>query len=123
MSFRRDLLGGIVLLVIGAILLLRNLGYLPAGWDQWWPIILIVIGAAIMFRPAPPEMAGAGPAGGPAAGPAGVRGERRHGPTGGLILIGLGLAFLAGNVIGGRSTGALVLIALGLALIVGRLWR
>src|SRR5579872_5712070 len=50
MGHRRDLLGGTVLLLIGVILLLRNLGYVPLELDRWWPVILIVIGLGIVVR-------------------------------------------------------------------------
>lgn len=114
MAYRRDLIGPIALLVIGVILLLRNLGYISASFDQWWPVILILIGLGVVFRrPSPEETV-----------PPNERTatERRHPPTGGLILIGLGLALLVSNLLGGRGTGALILIALGLALLIGRIW-
>jgi len=110
MAHRRDLLGGTVLLLIGVILLLRNLGYVPRELDQWWPLILIVIGLGIVV-------------GGPGPAPAGATGERRRrAPVGGLVLIGLGIAFLVGRSLGPQNTGALILIALGLAFVVSRLW-
>jgi len=125
-SHQRDLIGPLALLVIGVILLLRNLGYLPASLDQWWPVVLIVIGLGIILRRSSPdemvlpkEPSPAAP--GSARQPGTMKG-RRHSTTGGLILIGLGLAFLASNLFGGRSTGALVMIALGLALLIGRIW-
>lgn len=121
----RELLGGLVLVAIGAFLLLRNLGYIPPNVEQWWPVILIGIGLVIVFnRPG----ARAGVAEDTGAGtlspkPAGSREKRWRSPTGGLILIALGLAFLGGNFLGGQNTAPLILIALGLAFVVGRLWR
>lgn len=124
MAHRRDLLGGGALLVIGVILLLRTLGYIPADLDLWWPVILILIGLAIVFNRARataggPEGTGIGA---PLPRPPGITEERRRAPTGGLILIGLGLALLVGNLLGGRATGALILIAVGLVILVGRIW-
>lgn len=125
MTHRRDLIGPFVLIVIGVVLLLRNLGYIPASLDQWWPVILILIGLWILFaRSASSEVAlpqGPSPHA-PSATPASPAEGHRHLPTGGFILIGLGLALLAGNLLGGRATGALIMIALGLAILAGRLW-
>jgi cell wall-active antibiotic response 4TMS protein YvqF len=111
------------LIVIGVLLLLRNLGYLPASLDQWWPAILIFIGLWILFvRSAPGEaMPPKGPLA-PSAGQAPTAEGRRHAATGGLILVGLGLALLASNLLGGRSAGALIMIAVGLALLISRIW-
>lgn len=114
MGHRRDLLGGVVLLLIGVILLLRNLGYVPRELDQWWPVILIVIGLGIV-------VGRQGPASAPQEGRA-VGERRRRTPAGGLALIGLGIALLAGRSLGPQNTGALILIALGLAFVVSRLW-
>ena len=41
--------GSIILIVVGAILLLVNLGIVPAAelkalFAQWWPLLLVVIG-------------------------------------------------------------------------------
>ena len=48
--------GAIALILIGAIFLLINLGILPvrelkALLAQWWPLILILIGAWMLVRP------------------------------------------------------------------------
>jgi len=114
LEHRRDLLGGVVLLLIGAILLLRNLGYVPQELDQWWPVILIVIGLGIVVgrqRPASSPQVGRT-----------VGGRRRLTSAGGLALIGLGIAFLAARSLGQQNIGALILIALGFAFVVSRLW-
>jgi hypothetical protein len=118
------LTGPLALLVIGVLLLLRNLGYLPASLDQWWPAILILIGLWILFiRSAPGEtMSPKGPVVTPPASQAPTTEGRRHAATGGLILVGLGLALLASNLLGGRSAGPLIMIAVGLALLIGRIW-
>jgi len=48
--------GAIALILVGAIFLLINLGILPvrelkALLAQWWPLILILIGAWMLVRP------------------------------------------------------------------------
>ena len=48
--------GAIVLILIGGIFLLVNLGFLPVAelkalLAQWWPVILIVIGVWMLVRP------------------------------------------------------------------------
>ncbi len=52
----RSSFGPIVLIVIGAILLLVNLGLVPiaelrALLAKWWPLILILIGVWQLVRP------------------------------------------------------------------------
>jgi hypothetical protein len=45
--------GAIILIVIGALFLLSNLGWLPKLGPliaQWWPLILIVVGVAMLVR-------------------------------------------------------------------------
>jgi|SRR3990170_8150804 len=131
------LLIGIVLVVLGLLFLSGNFGYGTwFNWDRWWPVVLIAIGVVLLYRrserlqpgpgapPQPPAPVGVpavpgepvppGP-GQPAADvPAGPR--YRY-PTGALILIGIGAAFLLDDVIGGNAFPALVLIAIGLALV------
>lgn len=56
MRTRSSRFGAIVLILIGVIFLLINLGILPvaelkAQLAQWWPLILIVIGAWMLVRP------------------------------------------------------------------------
>jgi hypothetical protein len=37
---------GIILIVLGCLFLANNFGYLEWGWlRQWWPLVLIGIGA------------------------------------------------------------------------------
>ncbi|MFY9314325.1 MAG: DUF5668 domain-containing protein [Burkholderiales bacterium] len=48
--------GAYVLILVGAIFLLVNLGVLPIAelrrlLAQWWPLILIVIGVWLLARP------------------------------------------------------------------------
>ncbi|MHB8619539.1 MAG: PspC domain-containing protein [Chloroflexota bacterium] len=50
-SERRRRLGGIVLVVIGAILLAKQLGiFYWLNWNWIWPLVLIGLGAAMLFR-------------------------------------------------------------------------
>ncbi|HSW26827.1 MAG TPA: DUF5668 domain-containing protein [Burkholderiaceae bacterium] len=45
--------GAIILIVIGALFLLSNLGWLPRLgplFAQWWPLILIAVGVAMLVR-------------------------------------------------------------------------
>ncbi len=130
MDERRDsnrFVGGLVLLGLGVIFLLSNFGYFPSGlWGRWWPLILIAIGLIILLRrreaaaipPEPPFPPGETSPGMPPAPPAPpTTAQRRDFPTGAIILIGLGLAFLLEDVIGGNAFPALVLIAIGAALL------
>ena len=42
---------GIILIVIGVVFLLQNLGYISEGaWSIIWPAILIIIGIAIFLK-------------------------------------------------------------------------
>ena len=48
---RRGVVGGLVLVAIGAYLLLGNLGLLPPiEWRLVWPILLILLGVWILIR-------------------------------------------------------------------------
>lgn len=52
----RSAFGAIVLIAIGVIFLLINLGVLPvaqlkAFLAQWWPLILIFLGVWLLVRP------------------------------------------------------------------------
>lgn len=52
----RSRTGAFVLILIGVIFLLINLGVLPVAelkalLAQWWPLILILVGVAILFQP------------------------------------------------------------------------
>jgi Domain of unknown function (DUF5668) len=53
---QRSRTGAIVLIFIGSIFLLINLGVLPVAelrvlLAKWWPLILITIGAWLLLRP------------------------------------------------------------------------
>jgi len=49
----RSRTGAIILIVIGVLFLLSNLGWLPRLgplFAQWWPLILIVVGVSLLVR-------------------------------------------------------------------------
>jgi len=52
----RSRAGAFILILIGVIFLLINLGILPVAelkalLAQWWPLILILVGVAMLLRP------------------------------------------------------------------------
>jgi len=52
----RSRTGAVILILIGGLFLLVNLGVLPIAevrqlFAQWWPLILIVIGLWLLLRP------------------------------------------------------------------------
>lgn len=116
-------LGGLLLLGLGVLFLLSNLGYFSWGAvGRWWPLLLIAIGLIILLRRSPAEPA-VGPSRPPAEpaspappGPSAAR-MRRGFPTNAVILIGLGLAFLIDEALGGRALPALILIVIGATLL------
>jgi hypothetical protein len=112
---RRDsnrLVWGIVLLALGLMLLLSNFGYgWWFGWGRWWPLVLIGLGVWMLYRrerPAQPV---------PEIPPGGEPVPARRYPTGAIILIGIGAAFLLEDVVGGNAFPAVVLIAIGVAVL------
>jgi len=47
----RSRTGALILIVVGTLFLLSNLGWIPRLgplWHQWWPLILIIVGV-LMF--------------------------------------------------------------------------
>jgi hypothetical protein len=43
---------GVILVIVGALLLANNFGYLEWGWmHQWWPVLLIALGIWSIARP------------------------------------------------------------------------
>lgn len=121
---------GLLLLVVGVVILLANFGLLAwtgGLWSRWWPLVLIAIGVLILINRREEPAAAPGPAG--ATPPSALPTEttsmpppRRAFPTGAVILVGIGLAFLLGDYIGGGSFPALVLIAIGIALVLRERW-
>lgn len=47
---RLDLFDQLVLLLIGVVILMINLGYLPHAWLAYWPVILIVVALKEMLQ-------------------------------------------------------------------------
>jgi len=46
-------IGAIILIVLGTLFLLSNLGLIPQLrplLSQWWPLILIIVGAFLLVR-------------------------------------------------------------------------
>lgn len=128
---RRDgsrLIWGIILLALGLMFLLGNFGYSWwFGGMRWWPVLLIALGVWMLYQqrvaPAPAAAPPAAPSGAPPGAtepgsvppPSPAAGGRRY-PTGAIILIGIGVAFLLDDVIGADVFPAIVLIAIGVAL-------
>lgn len=49
----RSKIGAVILIVLGVLFLLGNLGLIPRLGPllaQWWPLILIVVGASLLVR-------------------------------------------------------------------------
>ncbi len=49
---KRDKSGGVfgwILITVGVIFVLENFGFIDDAFSKLWPLILIVIGAAIIF--------------------------------------------------------------------------
>ena len=45
------MISGLILIIIGTVFLLQNLGYISEGaWSIIWPAILIVIGLGILLK-------------------------------------------------------------------------
>ncbi len=119
---QRQLFIGILLLGLGLAFLLANFGLVPfIGWNRLLPLILIVIGVVIIVRRGETEVTPPGAMGEPplpaGAGAPGASLLRRRLPLGGLVLIGLGVAFILEDVMGGEALPALILIAIGGALL------
>lgn len=47
---RNRMIGGAVLLFLGVVFLLMNYGFLSSDFWKMWPIILIIIGAGLLFK-------------------------------------------------------------------------
>lgn len=45
---KRNLTPGLILIAVGIIFLLSNLGII-GSWGEWWPLILIAIGIGLLF--------------------------------------------------------------------------
>lgn len=118
---------GLLLIAFGAAFLLSNFGYLAwFDWDRWWPVLLIAIGILMLRRPAGDETPAVGDVSGQPGSPAemtpSARTPRRF-PMAAVILIGVGVAFLLGDVIGGSAFPAIVLITIGVGILLRDRWE
>jgi hypothetical protein len=46
-------IGAVILIVLGVLFLLANFGWIPRLgplFAQWWPLILILVGAYVLFQ-------------------------------------------------------------------------
>jgi hypothetical protein len=49
----RSNFGGLILIVVGVLFLLSNLGMIPHVWPllrQWWPLALIIAGVVMLVE-------------------------------------------------------------------------
>ncbi len=46
----RGVISSIALIGVGLVLTAQNLGYVTLHWRDWWPMLLIIWGAAMLFR-------------------------------------------------------------------------
>lgn len=44
------MVGGGVLILIGALLILHKMGYYFLGWRTLWPVLMILVGASVVYR-------------------------------------------------------------------------
>ena len=48
---RSGIIGGSILIILGLIFLLRNLGLIPWGIGELWPVLIILLGIWILAKP------------------------------------------------------------------------
>ncbi len=51
--FRKSILAPLILIVLGVLFLLSNLGWLPhlgPLFAKWWPLILVAVGLSLLLR-------------------------------------------------------------------------
>ena len=49
----RDITIGVILIAVGVVMLLSNLGIITAWreiWRDWWPLLLVIIGAVMLLK-------------------------------------------------------------------------
>jgi hypothetical protein len=96
--------GAVILIVLGVLFLLHNLGPWYLGFDIMWPILLIALGAWLFAkRRVAPE-------------------ERHRSLTGPVLLVTIGALWLISNLHGpsGWNTWPIILLILGLIQLVER---
>ena len=104
-SRRWSAIWGIVLIVLGAAFLLQNFNLVPAGYLQWWPVLVIAAGVWLLAR---------------------GYSERRGGALiGGALVSSMGVFWLLDNLgrVDGRAFAPVLLIALGAGLLLRTLLR
>lgn len=47
---RSSVITGSIFIAIGVLMMLNNLGIIHFSWHDWWPVILIGVGLAIVFK-------------------------------------------------------------------------
>jgi hypothetical protein len=99
------ILGGVFLILLGVLLFLASQGIL--SWDKWWQFLIIGLGIIFLIDIVIRYQK------------EGSRGFRIGRLIAGIVLIGVGVAFLLGNV----SWWPLIIIVVGVAIIVGGLVR
>ncbi len=119
-----SMLWGIVFILAGVAVLLSNLGYLPPNlWEQWWPLLLIILGLFLVIRRstglwAQWDMPSSTPqADEPTTSVTKRIRVRGRISTVGLFLIGIGIAFLLRGQLGEAVFPAFILITLGVVLL------
>jgi hypothetical protein len=100
-SRRNALVGGLILIGLGVIFLLDNLNLVPGGVSDWWPVLVIGAGIALLAQS--------------------FRQRRSGGLVGGTMLLGLGGYWLLANL--GRVSDNLFLPVLFISLGAGLLLR
>jgi hypothetical protein len=53
MAMKKSAIGAVILIVLGSLFLLSNLGLLPRLgplFAQWWPLILIAVGVFLLTQ-------------------------------------------------------------------------
>jgi Domain of unknown function (DUF5668) len=51
--FRKSILAPLILIILGVLFLLSNLGLLPhlgPLFAKWWPLILVAVGVSLLLR-------------------------------------------------------------------------
>ncbi len=99
MRTRDPLFWGLLLIVLGGLVLLKNLNLLNSGVFAWWPVLVLLAGLWLLSR--------------------GLRRRQGGGVVGGTLLLGLGTFWLllSLGVVGNNLFLPVVLLALGLGLL------